>query len=146
MSKIEFGSILETLGQRHTREKRNTSFTKGVLKKTAMIAALQLLSSKTKIQVTNMQDHLQRYCDVLLVIGCNSAKCDKLSITSDLIAILINEPDFGPVVTANYCILFKMWDIQLLDIMSYPRETTSLDYFMRHTNLEKQKLFLRKLV
>ena len=72
-----------------------------------------------KNQLIELQEHLERYCNVLLVFGFNSAKYDINLIKSRLLPILINERNMEPTVIekANQFVSFKLGDVQLLDIM-----------------------------
>ena len=51
-----------------------------------------------KNQLIDLQDHLERYCNVFLVFGFNSAKYDISLIKSYLLLLFVNEQGFEPVV------------------------------------------------
>ena len=51
-----------------------------------------------KNQLIDLQESLERYCNVLPVFGLNSAKYDLNSIKSYLLPILVNERDVEPTV------------------------------------------------
>ena len=86
-----------------------------------------------KNQLIGLQEHLERYCNVLPVCGFNSAKFDFNLIKSYLLTILINGRDIETVVIkkANQYISSKFGDIQLLDIMNFLCGATSLDSFLK---------------
>ena len=67
-----------------------------------------------KNQIIDLQEHFERYCNVLPVFGFNSAKYDINLIKSYLSPILVNERDFEPTVKkkANQFVSFKFGDIQ----------------------------------
>ena len=51
-----------------------------------------------KKQSIDLQEHLERYCNVLPIFRFNSAKYDLNLIISYLLPILVNEPDIEPTV------------------------------------------------
>ena len=77
----------------------------------------QLISHK-KNQLIDLQDSLERYCNVLPVLDFNSAKYDLKLIKSKLLPIPVNEREIERTVIkkANRFISFKFDDIQLLGI------------------------------
>ena len=126
--KIELGSILEKLTQRPNR--RYQADLDNYDNETC--ASTQFLQIQ-KSQLIDLQESLERYCNVLPVFGFNSAKYDLNLIKSFLLPILINERDIEPTVIkkANQFISFKFGDIQLLDIMNFLGGATSLDSFLK---------------
>ena len=86
-----------------------------------------------KNQLIDLQEYLERYCNVLPVFGVNSAKYGLNLIKSYLLAILVNERDIEPTVIkkANQFISFDFGDIQLLDIMNFPGGATCLDTILK---------------
>ena len=84
-------------------------------------------------QLIELQEHFDRYCNVLPVFGFNSAKFDINLIKSYLSPILVNYRDIEPTVIkkANQFVSFKFGDIQLLDIMNFLGGATSLDSFLK---------------
>ena len=46
----------------------------------------------------DLQDHLERYCNVLSVLGFNSAKYDTILRKSYLLPFLVTERGFEPIV------------------------------------------------
>ena len=95
-------------------------------------ASTQVLQMK-KNQLTELQEHLERYCNVLPVFGFNSAKYDISLFKSDLLSILINESNMEPTVIkkANPFVSLKRGDVQLLDIMNVLGGATGLDSFLK---------------
>ena len=96
-----------------------------------------------KNQLIDLQEHFERYCNVLPVFGFNSAKDDINVIKSYLLPILVNERDFEPTVIkkANQFVSFKFGDNQLLDIMNFLGGATSLDSFLRAYKTKETKGF-----
>ena len=96
-----------------------------------------------KNQVIDLQESLERYCNILLVFGFNSAKYDLNLIKSYLLPLLINERDIEPTVIkkANHFISFKFGVIQLLDIMNFLGGATSLDSFLKAYKTSETKGF-----
>ena len=95
-------------------------------------ASTQFLQ-KQKKQLIELQESLERYCNVLPVSGFNSANYDLNLIKSYLLPIVVNERDIEPTVIkeANQFISFKFGDIQLLDKMNFLGGATSLDSFLK---------------
>ena len=87
--------------------------------KTRLVTSLNFCRSKKTL--IDLQEHLERYCNVLPVFGFNSAKYDLNLKKSYLLPILVNERNIEPTVIkkANQFISFKSGDIQLLDIMNF---------------------------
>ena len=96
-----------------------------------------------KKQLTDLQEHLDRYCKILNVFGFNSAKYDLNLKKSYLLPILINERNIEPTVIkkANQFISFQFGDIQLLDIMNFLGGATSLDSFLKAYKTSETKGF-----
>ena len=86
-----------------------------------------------QFQLIELQEHLERYCNVLPVFGFNSAKYDINLIKSYLLPILINERNMEPIVIkkANQFVSFKIGDVQLLDVMNFLGGATSFDSFLK---------------
>ena len=96
-----------------------------------------------KNQLIDLQEHFERYCNILPVFGFNSAKCDINLIESYLLPILVNEQDIEPKVIkkADQFVSLKFGDIQLLDIMDFLGGVTSLDSFLKAYKTEETKGF-----
>ena len=96
-----------------------------------------------KNQLFELQDHLERYCNVLPVFGFNSATYDINLIKSYLLPILINERNMEPIVIkkANQFVSFKFGDVQLLDIMNFLGGATSLDSILKAYKTAETKGF-----
>ena len=96
-----------------------------------------------KNQLIDLQESLERYCNVLPVFGFNSAKYDLNLIKSYLLPIPINERDIEPtfIKKANQFNSFKFGDIQLLDIMNFLGGATSLDSFWKAYRTSETKRF-----
>ena len=86
-----------------------------------------------KNQLIDLQEHFERYCNVLPVFGFNSAKYDINLIKSYFLPILVNERVIEPTVIkkVNQFVSFKFGDIQLIDIMNFLGGATSLDSFLK---------------
>ena len=91
--KLKLGSILEKLRQRHNR--REQAVLDDCDNETC--ASTQFLQIQ-KNQVIDLQESLERYCNVLPVFGFNSAKYDIKLIKSYLLPILVNERNIEPTV------------------------------------------------
>ena len=136
--KIKLGSILEKLTQRHDRrEQANLDDCDDDICTSTHF--LQIL----KKQLIDLQEHLERYGNVLPVFGFNSAKYDLNVKNSYLLPILVNEHNTEPTVIkkANQFISFKLSDNQLLGILNYFGGATSLDSFLKTYKTSETKRF-----
>ena len=93
---IKLGSNLEKLTQRHKRRQQadlddcdNETCT-----------STQFLQIQMK-QLIDLQEHLERYCNVLPIFGFNSAKYDLNLRKSFLLPILVSECNIEPTVIKN---------------------------------------------
>ena len=86
-----------------------------------------------KNQFSELQKHLEPYCDVLPVFGFNSAKYGLKFFKAFLLPILVNEQDIKPSVIkkTDQFISFKSGDVQLLDIMIFLGGATNIDSFLK---------------
>ena len=96
-----------------------------------------------KKQLNDLQEHLERYWNVLATFGFNSAKYDLNLLRPFLIPILVNERIIEPTVIkkANLFFSYKFGDIQLLDIMIFLGRATSLDSFLKASKTPETKGF-----
>ena len=96
-----------------------------------------------KNQLIHLQEHFERYCNVLPVFGFNSAQYDINLIKSFLLPILVSDRDIEPTVIkkANKFVSFKFGDIQLVDIMNFLGGATSLDSFLKAYKTKETKVF-----
>ena len=103
-------------------------------------ASTQILLMQ-KNQLIELQEHLERYCNVLPVFGFNSAKHDINLIKAHLVPILINERNMEPTVMkkAIQFVSFISGDVQLFDNMNFFGGATSLDSFLKAYKTAKTK-------
>ena len=96
-----------------------------------------------KNQIIDLQESLERYCNVLPVFGFNSEKYDLNLIKSYLLPILVSERDIEPTVIkkASQTISFKFDDTQLLNITNFLGGATSLDSFLKPYKASETKTF-----
>ena len=94
-------------------------------------------------QIINLQEHLEQYCNVLSVFGSNKAKYDLNLIKSHLLPLLVNERDIEPtrIKKANQFISLEFGDIQLIDIMNFLYDATSLDFFLKSYKTKETRVF-----
>ena len=135
---IKLGSILEKLTQSHSRREQAVL----VDCDNETCTSTQFLQIQKK-QLIDLQEHLERYCNVLPIFGFNSAKYDLNLIKSYSLPILVNERNIEPTVIrkSNQFILFKFGDIQLLDIMKFLGGATSLDSLKAYKTSETKRFF-----
>ena len=128
--KIKLCAILEQLNQRRNRVERVSNFVDDfIVEQKERDLSIQFLQGQ-KNMLFDLQEHFERYCNVLPVYGFNSANYDINQIKSYLLPILVNEQDIEPTVIqkANQFVSFKFGDIKLLDIMNFLGGATSLDW------------------
>ena len=97
--KSKLTRILESLHERRCRNQRVFEFEDNCFEddNEEKDASTQFLQMQ-KTQLIELQEYLERYCNVLRVFGFNSAKNDINLIKSYLLAILINERNMEPIV------------------------------------------------
>ena len=107
------------------------------------VASTQFLQMQKNHLLIELQEYFERYCNVLPVIGFNSAKYDINLIKSYLLPILINERNKEPTVIrrANQFESLKFGDVQLLDFMNFLGGATSLDSFLKAYKTTETKGF-----
>ena len=132
--KSKLTRILESLNECRCRKQRVIEFEDHCLEddNEEKDASTQFLQ-KQKNQLIELQEHLERYCNVLLVFGFKSAKYDINLIKSYLLPILINERNMEPTVIkkAKKIVSFNFGDVQLLVIINFLGGATSLDSFFK---------------
>ena len=96
-----------------------------------------------KKQLIQLQEHFERYCNVLPVFGFNSGRYDINLIKKHLLPILVEDKDIEPIVIkkANQYVSFKFGDVQLLDILNFLGGATNLDSFLKAYKTEETKGF-----
>ena len=97
--KSKLTRTLESLNKRRCRNQRVFDFEDHCFEddneeKDASTQSLQM----QKNQLVELQEHLERYCNVLPVFGFNSAKYDINLIKSYLLPLLMNERNMEPIV------------------------------------------------
>ena len=142
--KSKLTRTMETLNERRCRNQRGFEFEDHCFEedneeKDASTQFLQMQKNK----LIELQEHLERYCNVLPVFGFNSAKYDINLIKFCLLPIFINEKNMEPIVIkkANQFVSFIFGDVQLLDIMNFFGEATSLDSFLKAYKTAETKGF-----
>ena len=101
------------------------------------------LSQTQKNQRIDLQDHLKRFCNVLPVFDFNSVKYDINLIKSYLLPLLVDERGFEPTVMkkANQFVSSNCGHNQLLDILNFLGEATSLDSSLKAYKTSDDRLF-----
>ena len=96
-----------------------------------------------KNQLIDLQEHFERYCNVLPAFRFNSAKYDINLIKSYSLPVPVNERGIEPTVIkkANQFVSFQFGDIQLRDIMNFLGGATSLDSFLKAYKTKETKGF-----
>ena len=132
------GGTLEKLFQRHIRRGQTDLDDCDNETRTST-----LFLQTQKKELIDLQEHLERYCNVLPIFDFTSAKYDLKLTKSYLLPALVNERTIEPTVIkkANQFISFKFGDIQLLDIMKICGGATSLDSFLKAYKTSETKEF-----
>ena len=136
--KVKLGSILEKHTQRDNRiEPADLDDCDNETR-----TSTQILQIQNK-QLIDLQDHLERYCNVLPIFGFNSAKYDLNIRKSHLLIVLKTERNTEPtsIKKRNQLISLKLADFQLLDIMNFLGGATSLDSFLKAHKTSETKGF-----
>ena len=125
---IKLGNILEKLTQRHNR--REQADLDDCDSQTC--TSTQSLQIRKK-QLIDLQENLERYCNVSLVLGFNRAKYYLILIKTYLLPVLVNARNIDSTVIKklNQFISFKFGDLQLFDIMKSLGGATNLDSFRK---------------
>ena len=135
--------LLEQLNQRHNRVETVTdSLDDCIVDSEEQDLSMQFLQMQKK-QLIDLQQHFERYCNVMQVFGFKSAKNDLNLIETYLIPILANEEDFEPtdIKKANQFVPLKFGDIQLLDFMNFLVVPQVSTFFSKPTRQTRQKDF-----
>ena len=142
--KSKLSRTLESLNEHRCRNQRgfefeDHSFEDDNEEKDASTQFLQM----QKNQLIELQEHLERYCNVLPVFGFNSAKYDINLVKSYLLPVLINERNMEPTVIKKVTQFasFKFGDVQFLDSMNFLGGATSLVSFLKAYKTAETKGF-----
>ena len=141
--KIKLWAILEQLNQRRNRAGRVSNFVDDcIVEEEEKDLSTQFLQMQNN-QSIELQEHFERYCNVLPVFGFSSAKYDISLIKSYLLPTLVNERGIEPTVIkkANQFVSFNFRDVQLLDIMNFLGGATSFDSFLKAYKTKETKDF-----
>ena len=139
---IELCALLEQLNQRRNRAERASNVVDDWIVEEEKDLSTQPLQMQ-KNQLIDLQEHFERYCNVLPVFGSNNAKYDINLIKSYLLPIPVIERGIEPTVIkkANEIVSINFGEIQLLDIMNFLGGATSLDCFLKAYKTKETKGF-----
>ena len=121
--KIKLCAILEQLNQRRNRAERVSNFVDDcIVEEEEKDLSTQFLQMQ-KNQLIDLQEHFERYCNVLPVFGFNNAKYDINLIKPYLLPILVNERDIEPKVIkqAKSVCFFPVWRHSINGHYEFPR-------------------------
>ena len=140
--KIKLGAIPDQRNQGRNRAKGVPIFVDECLVEEEKYLSTQFLQMQ-KNQLIDLQEHFERYCNVLPVFGFNSAKYDNKKIKSYFLPIPVNERAIEPTVIkkANQFVSFRFGEIQLLDIMNLLGGAASIDSFLKAYKTKETKGF-----
>ena len=130
--KSRLNTIFAVLNERPGPRETVLEFEDECLEEYEKHASTQFLQMQ-KNQLIDLQEHLERYCNVLPVFGSNSSKYDINLIKRYFVPLLVNERELEPTMIkrANQFVSFKFGDVQLLDILNFLGRATSLDSFLK---------------
>ena len=138
--KSKLTRTLETLNERRCRNQRVFEFKDHCFQDVneEKDASTQFLQMQ-KNQLIELQEHLERYCNVLPVFGFISAKYDINLINSYLLPILTNERNGEPTVIKKYLYvlisaMFRFWILRTFSV-----EQQALTRFLKLTKHQKLK-------
>ena len=118
--KTKLYAVLEQLNQRRNRV--SIFVDDCIVEEEEKDLSTQLLQMQ-KNQLIDLQEHFERYCNVLPVFGFNSAKYDINLIKSYLLPILVNERNIEPTVmkkSQSVC-SFQVWRRSITGHYEFPR-------------------------
>ena len=136
--KFKLGSILENLTQRHTR--RQQSDLDDCNNETCNSTQFVQIQKK---QLFDLRELLERYCKVLPVFGCNSAKVVHNLLKSYFLPVLVKERNNVPadINKVSMFFSFKFSTFRLLDNTNFLGGSTSLVSFLRAYKIWETKGF-----
>ena len=142
--KIKLCAILEQLNQRRNGAEMVPKFIDDCIveeeEKDFFTQFLQL----QKNQIFDLQEHFERYCNVLLVFGVNSAKNDINLIKSCLLPILLIERDIEPtdIKKSNEFVFFQVRRHSITGLYEFPRWCHQSWLFPQSLQDRRDKSFL----
>ena len=127
--KSKLNQIFAALKQRRCCKEPVLEFEEECIKKGEEQDASTKFSYTQKNQLIDLQDHLERYCNVLLVLGFTTAKYDISIQKSYLLPLLANQGGIEPIVIkkANQLVSFKFGNVQFRDFLNFLGGATSPD-------------------
>ena len=142
--KSKLSHLMELLNERRSRREATFTFEDECCESESegKDVSTQFLHMQKK-QLIQLQEHFERYCNVLPVFGFNSGKYDINLIKKYLLPILVEDKDIEPIVIkkANQYVSFKFGDVQLLDILNFLGGATNLDSFLKAYKTEEKRFF-----
>ena len=96
--KMKLCAILEQLNQRRNGAETVSNVVDDCMVEEEEKGLSTQFQQTQKNQLIDLQEHFERYCNVLPVPGFNRAKYDIILIKSYLLPILLNERDVEPTV------------------------------------------------
>ena len=114
--KSKLSHLMELLNERRSRREATFTFEDECYEAESegKDVATQFLHMQKK-QLIQLQEHFERFCNVLPVFGFNSGRYDINLIKKYLLPILMEVKDIEPIVIkkANQYVSFKFGDVQL---------------------------------
>ena len=142
--KSKLSHLMELLNERRSRREGTFTFEDECCEAESegKDVSTQFLHMQKK-QLFQLQEHFERYCNVLPVFGFNSGRYDINLVKKYLLSILVEDKDIEPIVIkkANQHVSFKFVDVQLLDTLNFLGGATNLDSFLKAYKTEETKGF-----
>ena len=141
--KMKLWGPLEHLSHKQNRANRVMVFVKFCRVKLDEQDLFIQLQQMQCIQLVNLQDYSERYCNVLPVFELNSAKSDIILVKSYLLLILVIEGDLEPTVImrATQFVSVELDDFPLADIMNILGSATGFDVFLIAYKINETKRY-----
>ena len=140
---LKLCAILEQLIEKRNRVGRMSKFVDECFVEEKNNLSTHFLQMQ-KNQLMDLQEHFERYCNILPVFGFNRAKYDINLIKWYLLRTFMNSRDIERTVIkkTKQFVSCKFGDIQLLDIMNFSVGATSLDSSLKAYKTKETKGFL----
>ena len=140
--KTKPNQIFFTLNQRRCRKEPVLEFEDACTEEQEQDVSTQFLQTQ-KNQFVDLEDHSERYCNVLPVFGFNITEYDIISKKSFLLLLLDNKRGIEPIVIkkANQFVSFKFGDVQLPDKLNFLGGAMSLVSVLKAFRTSKTRCY-----
>ena len=125
--KSKLDHFISAVNQRRCRKALVLEFEDKCIEEEEEQSVLTQFLQTHKDQLIDLQDHLERHCNLLPVFRFDGANYNGL-IKNYLLPLLLNERDIEPILIkkANQFVSFKFGKVQLLDLINFVGGATRL--------------------